>query len=60
MDHTSETPPPLTDAQREHLARLAALPDESIDASDIPELTDQAWSAGVRGRFSRRAPTTTR
>ena len=43
----------LTDAQREHLAQLAALPDESIDTSDIPELSEEAWSAGVRGRFYR-------
>jgi len=49
---TSDIPetPPLTDVQREHLARVAALPDESID---IPELTDEAWSAAVRGRFFR-------
>jgi uncharacterized protein (DUF4415 family) len=52
-DHTPVTAPPLADAQREHLAGLAALPDESIDTSDIPELTDEAWSAGVRGRFYR-------
>jgi len=35
-NHNAETPAPLTDAQREHLAELAALPDESIDTSDIP------------------------
>ncbi|HEY5409674.1 MAG TPA: BrnA antitoxin family protein [Caulobacteraceae bacterium] len=51
--HNAETAPPLTDAQREHLAELAALPDESIDTSDIPELSDQTWNAGVRGRFYR-------
>ncbi len=50
-DHKAETSPPLTDARREHLARLAALPDESIDTSDIAELSDEAWSAGVQGRF---------
>jgi hypothetical protein len=48
--HTPETLPPLTDAQREHLAQLAALPDESIDTSDIPELSGEAWRAGIRGR----------
>jgi len=53
VSHTSETLPPLTDAQRDHLAQLAALPDESIDTSDVPELTDEAWSAGARGRFYR-------
>jgi uncharacterized protein (DUF4415 family) len=47
----SREAPELTDAQREHLATLAALPDESIDTSDIPELSDEAWSTAVRGRF---------
>jgi hypothetical protein len=53
VKHTAETPPPLTDAQRGHLAKLAALPDSSIGASGIPELADEAWSAGARGRFWR-------
>ena len=51
--HNAETLPPLTDAQRQHLAELGALPDESIDISDIPERSDEAWAAGVRGRFYR-------
>lgn len=33
------------------LAQLALLPDDQIDTSDIPEVTD--WSRAVRGRFSR-------
>jgi len=45
--------PPLTGAQRKHLTEVAALPDESIDTSDIPELSDAAWAAGARGRFYR-------
>jgi uncharacterized protein (DUF4415 family) len=49
----SHTTTALPDAERERLARLAALPDESIDTGDIPELSDEAWSAGVRGRFYR-------
>ena len=53
VSHTPETLPPLTAAQREHFARLEELPDESIDTSDIPELSDEAWRAGVRGRFYR-------
>ncbi len=51
-----ETLPPLTEAQRERLAALAALAalsNESIDTSDSPELSDEVWSAGVRGRFYR-------
>jgi uncharacterized protein (DUF4415 family) len=53
VSHSPESLPPLTKAQRDHLSKLAALSDESIDTSDIPELTDEAWSAGVRGRFYR-------
>ncbi len=53
VSHTPETLPPLTDAEREHLARLAALADETINTRDIPELTDAAWRGGVRGRFYR-------
>lgn len=33
------------------LKRLAAMRDEDIDFSDIPEITD--WSGAVRGRFYR-------
>ena len=53
VSHTLESLPPLTEAQERHLAELAALPDESIDTTDIPELSDEAWSKGVRGRFYR-------
>ena len=37
--------------QAEELAALAALPDEEIDTSDIPEITE--WSKAVVGRFYR-------
>jgi uncharacterized protein (DUF4415 family) len=53
VSQTQETPPALTDAQRAHLAELAALPDETIDTGDIPELSGEAWAAGARGRFYR-------
>jgi uncharacterized protein (DUF4415 family) len=52
-NHNAETPPAQTDAQREHLAKLAAMPDETIDTSEIPEMSDEAWAAGSRGRFYR-------
>jgi len=41
----------LTDEQRKELEALAALPDEEIDTSDIPEVQD--FSNAVRGRFHR-------
>ena len=40
VEHTLDTLPPLTEAQKDDLKRLAALPDAEIDTSDIPELTD--------------------
>jgi predicted DNA binding CopG/RHH family protein len=38
-------------AEAEMLKRLAVMPDDEIDTSDIPELT--SFAGGVRGRFYR-------
>ena len=38
----------MTDQQRAELAALAAMSDDEIDTSDIPEVTD--WSNAKRGR----------
>ncbi len=38
-----------TNAEKAELERLAAMSDDDIDLSDVPEQTD--WSNGVRGRF---------
>jgi uncharacterized protein (DUF4415 family) len=35
------------------LAALAALPDNQIDTSDIPELPASAWKNAIRGKFYR-------
>jgi uncharacterized protein (DUF4415 family) len=43
----------LTSTQKRELAALAALPDQKIDTSDIPELPPGAWKDAVRGRFYR-------
>lgn len=40
VEYTLDTLPPLTEAQKADLKRLAAMPDAEIDTSDIPELTD--------------------
>ncbi|WP_374944489.1 BrnA antitoxin family protein [Sphingomonas sp.] len=42
-------PTPLTDSQRAELEALAAMPDDAIDLSDMPEVTD--FSGWTRGRF---------
>lgn len=41
----------LPQAVRDELAALGAMPDEAIDTSDIPEVTD--WTHAVRGKFYR-------
>lgn len=43
----------LTAAQRRELAALAALPDDKIDYSDIPPLTEKFWENAVRNPFYR-------
>jgi uncharacterized protein (DUF4415 family) len=43
----------LTAKQKRELAAIAALPDDQIDTSDIPELPPSAWKNAVRGRFYR-------
>ena len=43
----------LPPRQKKELAALAALPDDQIDTSDIPELPPSAWKNAVRGRFYR-------
>ncbi len=45
-----DNPPPLTAEQRATLERLAAVPDEAIDTSDIPPVGDQFWANAVRFR----------
>jgi len=44
---------PLTPRQKRELAALAAMPDDQIDTSDIPELPLSAWKDAVRGKFYR-------
>jgi len=53
VSYTLETLPELTKAQLANLKRLAARPDNEIDTSDIPELTEEQWKTAVRGRFYR-------
>lgn len=43
-------PPPLTEAQRAELERLAARPDSEVDTSDMPELDDAFWANATRFR----------
>jgi hypothetical protein len=42
---------PMTPAQLAELTALAALPEDAIDTSDAPEMTD--WSGAKRGLFYR-------
>jgi uncharacterized protein (DUF4415 family) len=51
--YTRETLPPLTDGDRTDLRRLANLPDDEIDLSDIPEWTAEDFKHAVRGDLYR-------
>jgi uncharacterized protein (DUF4415 family) len=42
-----------TPKQKKELSALAAMSDDQIDTSDIPELPPAAWKDAVRGRFYR-------
>ena len=42
-------PKPLTPEMRAELEALEAMPDDQIDTSDIPPVTD--WSGAIRGAF---------
>jgi uncharacterized protein (DUF4415 family) len=49
----AERPTPLTTAQKTELEALLALPDEQIDTSDIPPLSEAFWNKAVRNPFYR-------
>ncbi|GJE18305.1 BrnA antitoxin family protein [Methylobacterium marchantiae] len=55
-------PPALTAAERAELKALAAVPDDDIDRSDIPPLTEDFFASAVRNPFYRpvKAQLTTR
>ncbi len=44
---------PLSAADRSELERLAAMPEDAIDTSDLPELDEAFWQNAERGRFYR-------
>ena len=46
---------PMTPAQMRELTKLAALPDSTIDYSDIPELTESFFKNAIRNPFYRSA-----
>jgi uncharacterized protein (DUF4415 family) len=46
-------PPRLSAKRKRELAALAALPDDQIDFSDIPPLTEKFWKNAVRNPFYR-------
>jgi uncharacterized protein (DUF4415 family) len=53
------SPPPLTDDELAELAILRSMPDDEIDTSDIPPLTDSFWKAAVQNPFYKPTKTST-
>jgi uncharacterized protein (DUF4415 family) len=48
-----ETLPALTKSRRTNLKALATRPENEIDTSDIPEMTEEQWKNARRGHFYR-------
>jgi uncharacterized protein (DUF4415 family) len=48
---TWDTLPDLTGDQMARLDALAEAPERKIDLSDAPELGDEQWKNGIRGKF---------
>lgn len=46
VSFTLETLPAMTPEDKARLAKLAEEPDETIDTSDIPEMTEEQWRSG--------------
>lgn len=46
-------PSALTEKQQAELATLAALPDDAIDYSDLPAMSERDWQGAQIGRFYR-------
>jgi uncharacterized protein (DUF4415 family) len=44
---------PLSPEQLERLEKLAAMSDEDIDLSDMPEITDEQWARAFRPGLGR-------
>ena len=58
MKNLTDKFPPLTPAQQAEISALQAMPDESIDYSDIPPLTEEFWQNATRNRFAKKAKKT--
>ncbi len=54
-----DNPSPLTAQQHDELKALANMPDESIDYSDIPPLTDAFWKNAIKNPFYKPTKTST-
>jgi len=49
----------LTEQQQAEIAALKAMPDEAIDYSDIPPLTEEFWQNAVRNPYYQPTKTAT-
>jgi uncharacterized protein (DUF4415 family) len=52
-------PPPLTKRQQAEINALKSMPDDAIDYSDIPPLSDDFWKKAVRNPVYKPTKTST-
>lgn len=53
ISYTLDTLPSLTEAQQADLRALSTRPENEIDTSDSPEMTDEQWKSARRGNLYR-------
>ena len=51
--HGLKSGQPLTARQKREIEALAAMPEDKVDTSDIPELPPGAWKTAIRGKWYR-------
>ncbi len=51
--HEVKANQPLHARQKREIEKLVAMPEETIDTSDIPELPPGAWKKAVQGKWYR-------
>lgn len=44
-----QSPPPLTIKQKAEVRKLASMPEDEVDFTDIPPLDERFWKSAVRG-----------
>ena len=53
VSYTLDVPDPVSEPELEAFKRVSSLPDEDIEADDIPEITPERWKLAFPGMLRR-------